>query len=200
MSGPKVVYDYDDVLWGLNQRAFARLNIPLAKNTDFHVHDNPHLTAEEKNAIIATFMNPETFMDIDFFDHVQEILEVEKLGATVYINSNCYNREILELKFAQLTKLLPQINPEHIQFNLIKHTATSKRMDSNTDIFIDDSPYNIATSSAKINILPTYAWNSTAKAKAQMQHQSVIWCKNLHEINQLVYQTVKNMVKDRPAL
>ncbi len=199
MKNIKVVYDYDDVLWGLNQRAYANLGIPLEKNIDFAVSDNHRLTKLEKQSLLRAYSNSQTFLNINFFDYLEEILKVEELGATVYINSNCYTREILELKQAQLRQALPQFNPEHIRLNLIVNgNAKHKPIDQDTTILVDDSPYNIASSEAEYNIFPEYPWNTTTKAKNQVKDKNVFWRPNLHEINQLVYQTAKTLLRNSP--
>lgn len=195
----KIVYDYDDVLWGLNLRAYDRLKIPFENSVDFSVFDNPHLTPSQREALIATYQTADTFTNIDFFPSIEDILRVEELGATVYINSNCYNQTVLELKRQQLQQVLPQLNPAHIQFNLIGKNANRKVIDADTDIFVDDSPYNIATSHAKINIMPVYPWNTTTRAKQLVKAQSTVWCQNLQEITQYIYQTVANQLKNQPS-
>lgn len=210
---PEIVYDVDDVLWPLVDRVFARLGIPLEKETDFNFKSNPILTDDEKQAILAGFSDPHTFDEMNFYPHLPEILQVEELGAKVFINSNSYSNEIIERKRAQLQNQLPDFPSERLTFNLIKEQADKKQIRANTFVFVDDSPYNIALSDALVNILPKKNWNTTKAARKLMidsggiiiqptiknlrqviqnPHQRyIIYSEDLQETARIIYKLVK---------
>lgn len=210
---PEIIYDVDDVLWPLVDRVFARLNIPLEKETDFDFQSNPALTANEKQAILTGFSDPHTFDDMNFYPQLSEILQVEELGARVYINSNSYSADIIERKRAQIQAQLPNFPSERLTLNLITDHANKKQIRANTFIFVDDSPYNIALSNALINILPEKNWNTSEVSRKYMadsggifieptrknlehiiqnpRQKYIIYSKNLHETTKIIYQLVK---------
>lgn len=209
----EIVYDVDDVLWPLVDRVFARLGIPLEKETDYDFKLNPVFTDKEKQDILAGFSDPHTFDEMNFYPNLPEILQVEKLGAKVFINSNSYSSEIIERKREQLQKQLPDFPSERLTFNLITGQADKKQIRSNTFVFVDDSPYNIALSNALVNILPRKNWNTTKAARQLMidsggviiqstiknlrqviqnPHQRyIIYSKDLQETIRIIYKLVK---------
>lgn len=213
LMAPEIIFDVDDVLWPLVDRVFAKLNIPLEKETDFNFQANPVFTDQEKANIMDGFCNPETFNQMNFYPGLQELLRPEELGAKVFINSNSYNEAIAERKRQQLLHQLPNFPESRLTLNVISGHANKKRIRPHAFIFVDDSPYNIALSDALINILPIKPWNDTDAARQQMSESGgmivepvleklqeivqkpnqkyIIYGKNLAEINQIIYQIIK---------
>ena len=190
----KVVYDCDDVLWDLNTHVANLKGIDPNCLVNFAMLENEALTIPERRAMLDGFRDAASFVDIKFYDGASEILHAEKLGATVMINSNAYNAEIAELKRQQLTRLLPEMAPEKMRINVIDPDgACHKEIERDLFIFVDDSPFNIALSEAKINIMPTRLWNVTPKAKEIVREKNVIWIDDLTKINQFVRETLAKM-------
>lgn len=190
----KVVYDCDDVLWDLNTHVALLKGIDPNCLVNFAMLENEALTMPERKAMLAGFREPESFVDIQFYDGASEILAAEELGATVMINSNAYNEAIAELKREQLVKLLPQMAPEQMRINVIDpNGACHKEIERDLFIFVDDSPFNIALSEAKINIMPRRLWNVTPKAKEIVRGKNVIWIDDLAKINQFVRETLAKL-------
>lgn len=160
----KVVYDVDDVLWPLNQRVFAHLQLDFRKDIVYNVSTNPLLTPAERRAVLDAFHQAETFVDMDFYPGANEILQSEPLGATVRIHSNCYTPAIAELKRTQIQQILPQMKPAFIKMSLISTNPNHKQVDADAFVFVDDNPYNIAGSKAPVNIVPRQPWNTTTEA------------------------------------
>lgn len=190
----KVVYDCDDVLWDLNTHVANLKGINPNCLVNFAMLENEALTMPERRAMLDGFRDAASFVDIKFYDGANEILRAEELGATVMINSNAYNAEIAELKRQQLTRLLPEMAPEKMRINVIDPDgACHKEIERDLFIFVDDSPFNIALSEAKINIMPTRLWNVTPKAKEIVREKNVIWIDDLTRINQFVRETLAKM-------
>lgn len=190
----KVVYDCDDVLWDLNTHVANLKGIDPNCLVNFAMLENEALTMPERRAMLDGFRDAASFVDIKFYEGANEILHAEELGATVMINSNAYNAEIAELKRQQLTRLLPEMAPEKMRINVIDPDgACHKEIERDLFIFVDDSPFNIALSEAKINIMPTRLWNVTPKAKEIVREKNVIWIDDLTKINQFVRETLAKM-------
>lgn len=190
----KVVYDCDDVLWDLNTHVANLKGIDPNCLVNFAMLENEALTMPERRAMLDGFRDAASFVDIKFYDGANEILHAEELGATVMINSNAYNADIAELKRQQLRKLLPEMAPEKMRINVIDPDgACHKEIERDLFIFVDDSPFNIALSEAKINIMPTRLWNVTPKAKEIVREKNVIWIDDLTKINQFVRETLAKM-------
>ena len=190
----KVVYDCDDVLWDLNTHVANLKGIDPDCLVNFAMLENEALTMPERRAMLDGFRDAASFVDIKFYDGANEILRAEKLGATVMINSNAYNADIAELKRQQLVRLLPEMAPEKMRINVIDPDgACHKEIERDLFIFVDDSPFNIALSEAKINIMPTRLWNVTPKAKEIVREKNVIWIDDLTKINQFVRETLAKM-------
>lgn len=190
----KVIYDCDDVLWDLNTHVASLKGIDPNCLVNFAMLENEALTMPEREAMLAGFRDKESFVNIKFYDGASEILAAEELGASVIINSNAYSEAIAELKRKQLTELLPQMAPENMRINVIDPDgACHKRIEKDLFIFVDDSPFNVALSEAKINIMPRRLWNVTPKAKDIMSGKNVIWIDDLVKINQFVRETLAKL-------
>lgn len=208
----KVVYDVDDVLWGLNQRVMKLLDLDIARSIEFRISASPTFTPSEQQAILACFHDAKIFEHIKFYPGARQILAVEPYGATVRIHSNCFTDAIAAEKRHQLERLLPTLKPAFIKLATITPETNRKRIDQDAYIFVDDNPYNIATSTAKFNFVPEWPWNQTEKARQTMtadgkiitnlreqspadlinsRHRYIIYGKSLRGINQAVIDIVK---------
>ena len=159
MNYKKIVFDLDDTLWDLNKRVCKRANIEPHKITTFLMTDNPNLTEEQKKAILSSFANPEVWNNIEWSRGAKSIRELEALGYDVYVNSNCMNEEVASLKRELIHSELG-LPYDHIIVG-IAHDPTKKKIDSDTYIFVDDSPYNIASSTATYTLVPNKSWNKS---------------------------------------
>lgn len=213
---PKVVYDCDDVLWPLTERVCQKYHVPLGKQTVFKIPDDPNLTEDEKAALSASFEEVENFHDMNFYPAVSELSEISALGAEIAVNSNCFNREIAESKRVQLSTALPFLRKKDLHVNVVTPHTNRKAIGDDVLAFVDDSPYNISTSKALINLVPIRSWNTTAEAKQIMLSEGgeiiedwqqalpaivsvnvgkhIIYVKDLAEANAIIKQTI-NLTK-----
>ena len=152
----KIVFDLDDTLWDLNKRACKLANVDYMKLTTFLLTDNKNLKKREKEKLLSLYGNPMLWNDIKWLDGVERLKNLEKLGAKVYINSNCMNQRVLDYKRSFLSDALKLPNDQII---LNVSEATKKYMIDDMYIFVDDSPYNILKSNAEYNILFNRPWN-----------------------------------------
>ena len=174
----KVVFDLDDTLWNLNERAAEILNIDYSKLDTFIVGENNHLTEEEKEKLIKLYSDPYLWKDMKLVPGAKLIKQLENYKAEVYINSNCMNEEVQKYKRSFLSDLIG-LPDERIILNI--SSATHKPMDDDIFILVDDSPFNIQKSNAKYNIIPNKPWNQHVKADFRFNtlEDIIDWCKIL---------------------
>lgn len=171
---PKVVLDWDDVFWSSGYKVADMLGIEHERWIDHHTNENTLLSMMERETIEQLFMAADTYRDMQLFPGLEEVLELWSMNADLFINSNCYSEEVLKTKRVQIRKALPMLDDEHLQLNLVlPNTKARKPIDEDVDIFVDDSPYNVAKSLAKINMVPRLPWNTTGKATEVMQGKNV---------------------------
>lgn len=161
-----VLFDVDDVLWGLSERVAEHVGVHYSKLVDFHILENDLLTMKQRLAINEAYRTPQIFRNIEFFPGAERIFELESFGVLVQICSNSFSEEVRDLKLQQLLRLYPGISSEKLLLNIVneKSTLRGKYSDSRIICSIDDSPYNVASSHAQHNLVPTAPWNVTDKA------------------------------------
>ncbi len=164
----KILYDVDDVLWPCTQHVFGKLNIPIERETDFRIENNPELTPTERDAIIHEFQNADNFAEMNFYASARDILRPEELGAMVGIHSNAYSEAIAQHKLRQIPELLSKIRPEQLIVNVVTPQTNRKQISSDILAFVDDSPYNIRGSRAKFNFVPRRPWNDNSLMRKVM--------------------------------
>ena len=79
--------------------------------------------------------------------------------------------------------ILPQSS---IKMNIISSDSSSKEVNDDAFILVDDSPYNIRNSNAKYNILIRQPWNTSLNAYETMTGKTLIYCDTLKEAIELV--------------
>jgi len=187
----KIVFDVDDTLWPLGEAIADYLGIEKERYYHhFSVRDNSALSKDEQEAIIAAYADVRFFKNIQFFAGIEAILRPREIGAVVQIKSNSFNEQIADLKIRQLLKAVPGLTAGDIKMNIIHYgQAHKKSIDNDATIFIDDSPFNVATSPAEVNILPDLGgWNKDTEAQTLMAGKNIKYSKSLQEINRLIYQ------------
>lgn len=175
----KVIFDIDDTLWGLNAKISKHTGIPFEKFITFKLELNDLLSNEEKDLVLDWYSTTKLFENIEWFEGIHRIND---LNADVYINSNVYAKEIESLKRNQIHEVL-DIDDNHIILNTITNGSVGiKSIDSDVFIFVDDSPYNIANSKAKYNIMLHRPWNTSEYGQNIISDTSVIICDTLNDI------------------
>ncbi len=208
----KIIFDVDDVLWSLTKYACQKCHIKYGRQSDFHLQNDPNLTPAEVDLLINTFCDPETFREMTFFDDIEHIFDVENYGAEVTINSNCYDPKIITYKRQNLLRIFPHLSEHKLNFSLVTPKTNHKDIPSDIFVFVDDSPYNIASSKAHFNLMPKKSWNTNSKARetALKNHKILVtdWqaklpelvekparyvipISNLKETNNFIQQSVK---------
>lgn len=178
MNDRSIVFDVDDVLWGLNKRVTSSLGIDYNKITDYSVKKISTLSDLEKKNLLNSYSNPEMFIDIKWYDGVKDILKLEDKGCKVYINSNSFSDKISNLKREQLKSVLP-LPDNRLIFNNLSEGG-KKEINERVFCFVDDNPYNIADSCATYNIMIKTPWN---KSKDTLKMLS---CKNVVILDSLI--------------
>ena len=155
MRKKKIVFDMDDILWGLNEKASKILGIEYEKLVCFSLEDNPYLTDKQRKQLLALYRSPTLWKDIEWYEGATKIKDLEKYGYKVYINSNCMTAGVCDFKrsFASAVFGLPE---DQIILNI---STEAKKPMRNVLIFADDGPHNIAKSKAKYKLYLDKPWN-----------------------------------------
>lgn len=156
----QIVFDVDDVMWGLNQRVSELTGIPYEKFTVYHIPQNPNLTDAEKELVLSAYHDSKTFQNIVFSDTIISLINQihhEYMNYEVKIVSNCLTAEIMREKKSQLLNVLDL--PEHsLRFNIINN-AKKKTLPEHIFLLADDSPHNILQAEAVHKIMPAKPYN-----------------------------------------
>ncbi len=209
----RVIYDCDDVLWPLTEKACQKQNIPYGKQKAYRLDEDNGLSEAEKAKLLDAFHDVQTFREMEFYPEISELSEISALGAEIGVNSNCFNREIADLKRAQLIAKLPFVYKKDLHINVVTPRTNRKAVEAGTLAFVDDSPYNISTSQALLNLVPRRSWNIGEDARKIMLEgggefvedwrqalpaitsvnvgKHIIYVKDLAEANEIIKRAIK---------
>ena len=176
----KIVFDVDDILWGLNKIATDKANIDYNKIVVYSAKENYLLTEDERRRLLEVYSDPDTFRYINWYDGVEDIIRLEQKGAEVYINSNSFNIEISELKRKQLKSIL-DLPDDRLILNVLTD-CKKKEIGDGVWCFVDDSPHNIASSTAVYNIAVKTPWNTSEHALDIIGDKDVIILDTLKDV------------------
>lgn len=186
----KVVFDVDDTLWSLSGKVCERLGLRLSDMDSFIVTENTNLTKEQQDAVHSEYRTAKNFENIKWFNGITRIRELIRRGVDVHINSNSCSERIAELKAIQLDELF-HLPKDKVRMNIMTHsTCTKKKMDNDVDVFVDDSPYNVKDSTAKINYMIRAPWNTTPEALALIEGKNVVFCDDLDDVLNHVFEYI----------
>lgn len=192
---PLVIYDMDCILWPFECKLAATMGVDLGQWTHYYAFGNPNFTPEQQAIAARCFRDPEFYRDIEFFPGVGNILQVEKLGAKVRIQTNSMTQEISDLKPAQLMRAIPGLRSEQIICTTTDSVQdVPKKISERTLILIDDNPHTIADSPAQVNVTRRIPWNTSREGVRLMTGKKVIWRNTLEEINDYVYAYVQKHI------
>ena len=166
------IFDMDDVMYYLNKKVSRIKGIPEWKFTQFNVFDNPNLTADEKDRVLAAYKETDTYRDIDFIQPVIDLINHvchEYPEHPTHIISNSSTQDIADVKMEQLIKVL-DLPEDRIHMNVININTQSlqKKMPDDMFIFVDDSPHNIVMSKAAHRIMPARRHNANRMVNGKL--------------------------------
>lgn len=172
----KTVFDIDDVAWDLSGTVAKKVGVNYEDLIDFHILQNERLAMEKRLAINDCYRQMETFQNMQFYPGFDQVMDLQKIGALIQMNSNSFSVEVRDSKISQIFAAAPGVWYDHLRFNVVdEKTTLKKRFDDDTYILVDDSPYNVAISPATWNIMPCVPWNQTTKARAVVRGKTVIY-------------------------
>lgn len=175
-----VIFDVDDTGWGLNDRVCDILGIDISKIKNFYIKHNEELDENQKELLLEKYSDSKIFENIEWYEGFGSIFDLEQLGCTVYINSNCNTQAVKETKHIELVDKLG-FSDEKVILNVISD-AKNKNLADNIYILVDDSPFNIAKSKAIYNISLKKPWNTSKQGLETIGNKKVIFCDNFIEI------------------
>lgn len=191
MSKKKITFDVDDILWSLNKKMTEITGIDYNKLTVYSSKSNPLLTANERKRALHTYGTIELYENINWHDGITRI---NNINAAVHINSNCLSEDIANMKRKQLQQIL-NIPDSNMKFNVITmDKSTEKVIDTDTYIFVDDSPYNISASPASFNIMLKCPWNTSEISQKLISdnNKKVIMCDSLDDIISVINKILES--------
>ena len=199
MIDPKtleIVYDVDDVLWSYVGALSRAGGVTLEMWEDYYAPNNPW-PEETISLVNQALADEEVYRDIEFFPGVADILRPEKeLGVKVRINSNCITQKVANLKRVQLKAAIPDLHDDAMTFNFNTiNVVCDKKLSPNTFIFVDDNPYHIIKSSAPINIVPKWPWNTSERACRMLAQANYTQLDDLTKINQFIFDRIKQYLE-----
>ncbi len=188
----KVIFDVDDILWGLNQKVADILCYDVNRITNFSIRKCTQVDEETQSKIIALYQNVNVFKNMKFYEGVEDLLMLEEVGLDVSICSNCMTKEIGIEKTEQLLRKIRNLREEQIQMNIISEkTHHQKEMKKNVWTLVDDSPYNIAASDAVIDIMLPHPWNQSPEGKEIYKDKNPIIIPTFKEALEFIYNEAK---------
>lgn len=163
MKQKLVIFDMDDVLWNLNNKAARMAGIEVERLIMFSAHKNPLLTDDMRERLLAAYASRKLYEDIIFSPLMVNLVNKIHRDYSEYrvmISSNCMAEYVRDIKLAQLKEVL-DIPEENICLNLIDMTtqSTQKILPPDIYLFVDDSPHNIAMADALHKVMPARNWN-----------------------------------------
>lgn len=175
-----VIFDVDDTGWGLNDRVCDILGIDISKIKNFYIKHNEELDENQKELLLEKYSDSKIFENIEWYEGFGSIFDLEQLGCTVHINSNCNTQDVKETKHIELVDKLG-FPDEKVTLNVIAD-AKNKNLDDDIYILVDESPFNIAKSKAMYNIALKKPWNTSKYGLETIGNKKVIFCDNFIEI------------------
>lgn len=190
----KIVFDIDDTLWGLNQHIGDDTGVVLSSQlTVYNPLDNKNLTTMQKSYMMTAYKHIETYKNIKWYEGVERINQLYLAGYDIEIKSNCYSEEIAHTKVAQLMQIL-NLPENAYNMQLITDADIGKKeIGEDVDIFVDDSPYNIATSKAKVNLVLKKPWNTSEWANGIIGDKVVLYFDTFDDIMNYLNTVLVNM-------
>lgn len=193
----QIVFDVDSTLWPFEEVAPRLVGInPVLFQQTYIFRENPNLTQMQVALLLRLAGNPLLFEQMELFPGAADITRVQELGLEVVVNSNCQSRSVIPVKRRKLLDQIPKLDPDLIFLNnLAGGRDRPKALSSRTLILVEDSPFNVAESTAKVNILRKIPWNQSAEAKEIMHGKTVISFDTIKEINKYIYTGIRNWQK-----
>lgn len=153
----RVVYDVDDTLWDLNQTICDVHDLNFDDIVTYVAVNNPRLTEEQKQVMLAAYGEPEIFKQCKFYDGYERIFDLEKNGiAEVWISSGNMTEEVMTIKAKRLEKEVANINMNHVRLTCSTQIYQGR---VTGDILVDDSLMNMIKGNFKYNILIDAPYN-----------------------------------------
>ncbi|MBO5435938.1 hypothetical protein J6A31_09100 [bacterium] len=173
----KVIFDIDDILWPLNEKMCEITGIDINRIIHYNIDTNPLLTEEERDLIRKTYRSDKLFYDIKWYPGIERINSID---ADVYVKSNAMTQSAADIKYMQLIQVL-DLPDSHIDIS-VTLDAYSKKIPTDTYIFIDDSPHNLAISPASHNIALNKPWNTSDDMLKILHETRLFRCNTLNDI------------------
>jgi len=171
-----VVWDCDDIFWKNNRRAAERCGIAFERLIDFHVNENPLLSAAEKAAMNACYADPKYTQNIRWCPGIEKIPDLARYGVRNTSNSNSFSAAVRYSKLQQLRQRIPRLDEMKLQWGLVDDDSTVKKcFDDDADVLVDDSPYNVRIFPGRYVVMPIAPWNQTVKAREMLRGKVTYW-------------------------
>lgn len=192
-----VIYDMDDILHPYAEAIAQNCGVELSTWQHFYAPDNgwPDDVVARVN---QEFYNPKYFRDIKFFPGIKDILRPhQELGINVGINTNGITDEIEALKREVLMAAVPKLTDEMIVVNRnLLNQVCDKTLPPRTLIYVEDNPHHVIKSTAELNLIRTWPWNTSEAARQILKPvRRYVYQDDLQEINSFIYWHIKRYLE-----
>ena len=176
----KVVFDVDDILWPCTKKVYRKAGADYLLAVTYDTNMNPFLSERQKSDIINIYRDEDTFKDIVWYSAAYELMSLESYNWAVYVNSHAFSERVKEIKTEQLIYALG-IPEERIHIDVVGG-FDGKKITSDTDVFVDDSPYNLFSSNAAQNFTISMPFNISNEGLRLLANKNVQYFPSLASI------------------
>lgn len=196
-----VTCDHDDVLIPVTVTMAKRIGVDYKNLCNFVFESNPLITLKQAQQLRELCTDPKIVSETKYASDATEIMRIAKTGVRLELVSHSGSDEYSRAKRQRITQEFPELPEEQIILRVRRgQDNLKKEMSPNTFIFIDDSPYNIISSTAPINILLRQPWNVTDEAR-EMIHSAnlpmVAWRDTVTEVVDLACEQIAHLLRCR---
>lgn len=177
----KIVFDMDDILWGLNERASKIVGVEYDKLVCFRLEDNPYLTPKQRRRLLALYRNPKLWKDIEWYEGATDIKKLEEKGYAVYIHSNSMTKQVQAYK--RIISTVFDLPEKQI---ILDVSTEAKKPLRNVLIFCDDNVANNRRSKAKYKVFLDKPWN-----KEMDEGEGIIRCSTFRELMDTILKIIE---------
>lgn len=179
-----IIFDVDDVLNNLNDYILNKLGLPWGSR--YSILDCPEYTDEQKKSILAAYIDPKTFENIEYVPGASEIFDLEDQGnARVKIISCNLNPETAGVKIASLFANIPGVSIENTELQI--RNGFDKEIDLSADIIVEDCIENaIRYEPETIKILIDKPYNKAEVYGLDEESENIIRVASLLEAIQYI--------------
>lgn len=196
------VFDADDTLWPQFGLAAKSAGVDPSKLDNFSVRNNRYYTEDEKARLFEAFRDVRLFEQVQFYPGIEKMVILHEMGIKIRIDSKSFTSDIREVKRYRFKNAMPFLQDSDLNLTISgqDHATVGKTIGTEVTFFVDDNPYNIITSDATYNLLPSKTWNSNPEERYRMRSKNFYILSGLDSIIEAICQSVRHWQKFYPQI